>query len=98
MRQLPCLEIGDVICLLDIDHFNSINERHGHVGGDLVLRDLGRLINANIRGADRAGRYGGDEIVILLRGVPEPVAVKRLSLLQQVLGRRGVAGCAGTSP
>lgn len=84
MRQLPGLAVGDVICLIDIDHFRAVNEREGHVGGDLVLRDLGRLILANIRGSDRAGRFGGDEIVLVLTGVPEAVALKRLRLLQRL--------------
>lgn len=84
MRQLPGLQVGDVVCLLDIDYFRAVNERLGHIGGDLVLRDLGRLIVANIRGSDRAGRYGGDEIVILFKDVPEPVALGRLELLQQL--------------
>ncbi len=82
MRQFPRLEVGDTICLLDIDHFKTINDREGHVGGDLVLRDLGQLILANIRGTDLAGRYGGDEIVLLLPGAPETVAVERLERLQ----------------
>jgi diguanylate cyclase (GGDEF)-like protein len=84
MRRMPGLEVGDVICLLDIDHFKAINDRDGHVGGDLVLRDLGQLIGSNIRERDCAGRYGGDELVLLLKSVPEPVAVERLSRLQQV--------------
>ena len=92
MRQLPGLGIGDVICLLDIDNFKDINTQQGHVGGDLVLRRLGVLIRANIRGADTAGRYGGDEVIIMLRGASETVAVDRLGLLQQLGEGRVVAG------
>lgn len=86
MRRLPSVGVGDVICLLDVDHFKQINERDGHVGGDLVLRDLGHLIRASVRGCDSAGRYGGDEIVMLLHGIPEAVAVKRLERLQELWG------------
>lgn len=42
------------------------NDRHGHVAGDSVLREVGECISRNLRGADTAGRYGGDEFCVLL--------------------------------
>ncbi len=91
MRRLSRVGVGDVLCLLDVDAFRAINERDGHVGGDLVLRDLGRLLRTNVRGQDEAGRYGGDEIVVIFRGMVERVAVQRLRRLQD-LWRDGAPG------
>ena len=54
-------------CLfLDIDHFKAINDGHGHLGGDEVLRQIGGLILRSLRTGDLAARYGGEEFVVLL--------------------------------
>jgi len=55
------------IVLLDIDNLKKINERRGHVGGDAVIRNVGRVIAEQIRDSDVACRYGGDEFFILCR-------------------------------
>ena len=54
------------LALIDVDHFKSANDRHGHVVGDLVLRRLSEFIRQNLRIEDLAGRFGGDEFCILL--------------------------------
>jgi len=55
------------LILLDIDHFKSINDRFGHQAGDLVLRELGRMIRRMIRAVvDVAARYGGEEFAVIL--------------------------------
>ncbi|MDG4867451.1 sensor domain-containing diguanylate cyclase [Guyparkeria sp. 1SP6A2] len=51
---------------LDIDHFKTINDRHGHQAGDRVLRGLVETVSAQIREADTLCRWGGDEFLILL--------------------------------
>ncbi|MBI3285205.1 MAG: sensor domain-containing diguanylate cyclase [Burkholderiales bacterium] len=56
-----------IACLyLDIDFFKQINDRHGHQGGDEVLREVARRIKAELRLSDTLGRYGGEEFVVLL--------------------------------
>jgi diguanylate cyclase (GGDEF)-like protein len=54
------------LILLDIDHFRKVNDRHGHLIGDEVLENVAALIRGNIRDTDVAGRYGGEEFIIIL--------------------------------
>src|SRR4029434_3818363 len=71
------LRIGGRPCalaLLDIDQFKTINDRHTHVVGDGVLRSLGEVLRAALRGVDFAARIGGDEIMILFSGTTEAEA------------------------
>lgn len=53
-----------VIC--DIDNFKKINDRHGHISGDIILQSLAQIISGTIRHVDIFGRYGGDEFMIIL--------------------------------
>lgn len=63
-------------CLyLDIDHFKKINDRVGHHGGDLVLREVALRIKAELRLSDALGRFGGEEFVALLINAPQTDAM-----------------------
>ncbi|MFP4532251.1 MAG: diguanylate cyclase [Desulfobacterales bacterium] len=56
------------LCLLffDLDDFKRINDMFGHLAGDMVLKDVSRIIKSEIRTEDSAARYGGEEIVVVL--------------------------------
>ena len=54
------------VVLLDIDHFKTVNDRHGHAGGDEVLREVGRLLTTRVRASDLVARLGGDELAVLM--------------------------------
>lgn len=64
------------LLLLDIDHFKSINDYHGHAAGDRVLQGVVSLISDRIRGVDMLFRLGGEEFVILLSDVASHSAAK----------------------
>ena len=55
-----------LLLLLDIDHFKSINDAHGHVVGDLVLQAIADCLSACVRPMDCVARYGGEEFAVVL--------------------------------
>ncbi|MGM0413173.1 MAG: diguanylate cyclase [Pseudomonadota bacterium] len=57
-------ELGGL--LFDLDHFKQVNDEYGHAAGDQVLRHLAGLLNDRLREADIAGRWGGEEFLIIL--------------------------------
>ena len=54
------------IIMLDIDHFKDFNDTHGHEAGDIVLNELGILLQGQVRGGDIACRLGGEEFILIL--------------------------------
>jgi diguanylate cyclase (GGDEF)-like protein/PAS domain S-box-containing protein len=73
--------------MFDIDHFKNVNDTHGHSAGDQVLRALADCFRKSIRGIDVAGRYGGEEFVLIL---PETLLARAVQIADRL--RRSVAG------
>jgi diguanylate cyclase (GGDEF)-like protein/PAS domain S-box-containing protein len=73
------------ILMLDVDHFKPINDNHGHQVGDHVLRQLGALLLENIREVDYAGRYGGEELLIVLPELDFTEACEMAERLRQLI-------------
>ncbi|WP_148714361.1 sensor domain-containing diguanylate cyclase [Chitinolyticbacter meiyuanensis] len=58
------------LLMLDLDHFKSVNDNHGHLVGDLVLRAVSQACLATLRTTDNLGRWGGEEFVVMLPDTP----------------------------
>jgi diguanylate cyclase (GGDEF)-like protein len=54
------------LLMLDLDHFNSINNKFGHAAGDNILKEFGKIIHRQSRAIDKVFRYGGEEIAVIL--------------------------------
>jgi len=69
--------------MMDVDHFKEFNDYYGHLTGDQILREIGKIIKANIREMDIAGRFGGEEFCVVLPETDRPgalLAAERLRL------------------
>ena len=64
------------LALVDIDHFKLVNDTYGHLVGDRVLRSIAEALTSRSRDYDRAGRFGGEEFVLLLAQTGEPDACR----------------------
>jgi diguanylate cyclase (GGDEF)-like protein len=75
------------LLLVDLDDFKQINDRYGHQCGDEVLRRVGRLMRACVRGGDMALRHGGDEFAVLLweANLTTVAALDRAGALRQAI-------------
>lgn len=73
------------VLITDIDHFKAINDRHGHEGGDDVLREFARRLRGAVRGADFACRYGGEEFVVVMPDTTLAVAAQIAERLRDAI-------------
>lgn len=76
------------IALLDVDDFKKLNDSYGHLTGDEVLKHLAQVIRETIRPQDSAGRYGGEEFLILLPDTGLEDGVSALRRVQRELTKR----------
>lgn len=85
--------------IVDIDHFKSINDRHGHAAGDRVLAQFCRVIKGGVRAEDVFGRLGGEEFALLFVGMTRGDVVTRLDELRVLTlsVHRGADAPAGES-
>jgi len=72
------------VFMFDLDHFKSVNDTHGHLCGDQVLREVSRLVRDNMRQGDILARYGGEEFIAIL---PETGRAKAMELANRLRTR-----------
>jgi len=73
------------LMMLDLDEYKNVNDRYGHVAGDEVLREFGRILSTTTRETDVVARYGGDEFVVLLPATAGPPAFKLAERIRQAM-------------
>jgi len=79
------------VLFIDLDHFKSVNDTHGHLVGSKLLAEIGYLVKAQLRLIDFAFRYGGDEFVVLLPQTSKDAALVVAKRLRD--GLRGSSFC-----
>lgn len=79
------------VVLCDIDHFKQINDKYGHLTGDIILQQLAQLLKGNMRGTDFCGRWGGEEFLIICPDTPATSATAIISKLQQSIREADMA-------
>jgi diguanylate cyclase (GGDEF)-like protein len=82
------------VLMCDVDHFKRVNDSWGHAVGDEVLREIPARVNSGLRSYDRAGRYGGEEFLVVLSNCPEQAAVTVAERVRQAVNGRPFS-CGG---
>jgi diguanylate cyclase (GGDEF)-like protein len=76
------------VMLADLDHFKQINDGHGHMAGDEVLREAAQRMQAGLRRYDSIGRYGGEEFLIVLPGCDATGAAAQAERMRSAIETR----------
>jgi diguanylate cyclase (GGDEF)-like protein len=71
------------LCIIDVDKFKGINDTHGHIVGDIVLKEVSGVIRTSVRSHDFVGRFGGDEFVIALPHTDRKIATDVVERLRK---------------
>jgi diguanylate cyclase (GGDEF)-like protein len=78
--------------MMDIDHFKSFNDTYGHQQGDIVLKELARVFQQQVRGCDVLARYGGEEFAVVMPETDAGVAVRVAERLRAAVEEHGIPG------
>ncbi len=78
------------VLMLDSDDFKKINDTHGHLFGDQVLKEVTETISMNIRHEDVLGRYGGEEFMVVMPGADASVSERVAERVRAAVARRGI--------
>ncbi|MDJ0740405.1 MAG: GGDEF domain-containing protein [Gammaproteobacteria bacterium] len=73
------------LIMFDIDHFKRINDTHGHLIGDRVIRFVAQTLQKNIKGQDTAARFGGEEFTVLLPNTPANGAMAVAQTIRRII-------------
>jgi diguanylate cyclase (GGDEF)-like protein len=73
------------VIMADVDHFKRVNDTHGHLAGDLVLKEIGKVLGRALRPYDCVGRYGGEEFLLILPNCEMDNALTRAEQLREAV-------------
>ena len=85
------------LLMIDVDFFKQINDNFGHNTGDAVLIGIAKLLNSSKRSTDYLGRWGGDELVLLLTDTNLPGAANLAEKLRSLVDNHTFPGCKHTT-
>ena len=80
------------LLMFDIDHFKVINDKYGHYVGDVVLKDLTKIVENNIRQVDSFGRWGGEEFMLVLDNANKEEAMQVAEKIRRVVAKTPMSG------
>jgi two-component system cell cycle response regulator len=86
------------VIMADIDYFKKINDTHGHLVGDAVLREVTRRLVVGVRPYDAVGRYGGEEFLIVFPGCSAPNLIVGAERLRHCIADQPIETSAGQIP
>ncbi len=85
------------LLVIDLDHFKSVNDTHGHGVGDVVLKSVGNVLNNNCRTEDLVARFGGEEFVMLLSHCDLDFAVTKAETIRLAIEKSKPNGLTVTA-
>ncbi len=86
------------ILMCDLDHFKSVNDTYGHLGGDDVLKETAKRLLASVRSYDFVGRYGGEEFLVVLNNCNPAYAFARADEIRKAIAQKPVTSSCGPVP
>jgi diguanylate cyclase (GGDEF)-like protein len=86
------------LLMIDVDHFKALNDTHGHMTGDAVLRRVAQILRQQVRPQDLVARYGGEEFALLLPNTEPDAAVSIADRLRKAIALGQVNGASESFP
>lgn len=86
------------VAMADLDHFKEVNDHHGHMAGDAVIREVARRFRASVRPYDTVARYGGEEFLFVLPGCDESGAASLAERIRAAIAAKPMNTSEGIIP
>lgn len=83
------------LAFIDLDDFKRVNDRHGHLRGNDVLRQVSNVLRESVRNCDTIGRFGGDEFIVILPDTDEPQAAQFAARLRSRIAGAAISAVGG---